>query len=131
MAVTALALVTTSRLPALCQLAAPAAHRHCPPPLPDFDPVSTFFGQSRTLFGRQDCVYDPARDVYPGPRGAALPHRGNSNQVCVRSHQAPTAPGRACLGRARRTDSREGRKLNRPFAEDYRKRVRADHETSA
>lgn len=49
----------------------------------------------------------------------------------VRSYQAPTATCQACPIRSQCTDSREGRKLNRPFDEEYRERVREYHGTAA
>jgi hypothetical protein len=57
--------------------------------------------------------------------------RGNNYVTQVRIYQAPTATCQACPIRSRCTDSREGRKLNRPFDEEYRERVRAYHGTEA
>ena len=46
-------------------------------------------------------------------------------------YQAPTAAGQSCPVRERCTESTEGRKLNRPFDEEYRERVRGYHATAA
>src|SRR5207253_8234760 len=47
----------------------------------------------------------------------------------VRSYQAPTAVCQACPVRARCTDSTQGRRVNRPFAEESRERARQRQET--
>jgi Transposase DDE domain len=57
--------------------------------------------------------------------------RGNNYRTRVRIYQAPTAACQVCPIRSRCTDSREGRKLNRPFDEEYRERVREYHGTEA
>ena len=93
-------------------------------PLPHFEHDSPYFGQ-------RDFTYDPERDVYTCPGGAVLRYRGNSYSTRVRIYQAPTEACQACPLRARCTDSSEGRKLNRPFDEEYRERVRGYHATEA
>jgi len=93
-------------------------------PLPDWGKNSPFFSQ-------RDFAYDPAQDVYRCPRGTVLRLRGNNYVTGVRIYQAPTESCQACPIRSQCTDSREGRKLNRPFDEEYRERVREDHRTEA
>src|SRR5215204_6293120 len=93
-------------------------------PLPDWGKASPFFSQ-------RDFTYDPAQDVYRCPQGIVLRFRGNNYATQVRIYQAPTATCQACPIRSRCTDSREGRKLNRPFDEEYRERVREYHSTPA
>jgi transposase len=93
-------------------------------PLPDWGKNSPFFSQ-------RDFTYDPEQDVYRCPQGTVLRLRGNNYVSQVRIYQAPTATCQACPIRSRCTDSREGRKLNRPFDEEYRERVREYHGTEA
>lgn len=93
-------------------------------PLPDW-------GKSSPFYSQRDFVYDPEQDVYRCPQGTVLRLRGNNYVTQVRIYQAPTDTCQACPLRSRCTDSREGRKLNRPFDEAYRERVREYHGTSA
>jgi hypothetical protein len=93
-------------------------------PLPDW-------GKSSPFFSQRDFTYDPDQDVYRCPQGTVLRLRGNNYVTQVRIYQAPTATCQACPIRSRCTDGREGRKLNRPFDEEYRERVRAYHGTEA
>jgi transposase len=93
-------------------------------PLPDWGKNSPFFSQ-------RDFTYDPEQDVYCCPQGTVLRLRGHNYVTGVRIYQAPTDTCQACPIRSRCTDSREGRKLNRPFDEEYRERVREYHGTEA
>ncbi len=93
-------------------------------PLPDWGKASPFFSQ-------RDFTYEPEQDVYRCPQGTVLRFRGNNYVTQVRIYQAPTKSCQACPIRAQCTDSRAGRKLNRPFDEEYRERVREDHRTPA
>jgi transposase len=93
-------------------------------PLPDW-------GKSSPYFSQRDFTYDPEQDIYLCPQGAVLRFRGNNYGTEVRIYQAPTATCQTCSIRSQCTDSREGRKLNRPFDEAYRERVREDHGTEA
>jgi transposase len=93
-------------------------------PLPDW-------GKSSPFFSQRDFTYDPEQDVYRCPQGTILRFRGNNYGTAVRIYQAPTATCQTCSIRSQCTDSREGRKLNRPFDEAYRERVRVDHGTEA
>jgi hypothetical protein len=93
-------------------------------PLPDWGKGSPFFSQ-------RDFTYEPEQDRYRCPQGTALRFRGNNYVTQVRIYQAPAATCRACPIRSQCTDSREGRKLNRPFDEEYRERVRELHGTLA
>jgi transposase len=93
-------------------------------PLPDW-------GKSSPFFSQRDFTYEPEPDVYRCPQGTVLRLRGNNYVTQVRIYQAPTATCQACPIRSRCTDSREGRKLNRPFDEEYRERVRESHDTPA
>jgi transposase len=93
-------------------------------PLPDWGKNSPFFSQ-------RDFTYDSAQDVYRCPQGTVLRLRGNNYVTGVGIYQAPTATCQACPIRSQCTDSREGRKLNRPFDEEYRERVREYHGTEA
>ena len=93
-------------------------------PLPDW-------GKSSPFFSQRDFTYDPGQDVYRCPQGTILRFRGNSYGSQVRIYQAPAATCQTCSIRSQCTDSREGRKLNRPFDEAYRERVREDHGTEA
>jgi transposase len=82
------------------------------------------YEQSTRFFRHRDFAYDPASDTYRCPQGATLTFRGNSYVMRVRSYAAPTAVCAACPIRMRCTDSTGGRRLNRPFDEDYRERMR-------
>jgi hypothetical protein len=93
-------------------------------PLAEYDKSSPFFRQ-------QDFTYDAERDVYTCPGGTLLRLRGNNSVTRVRIYQAPAEACRTCPLRSHCTASTEGRKLNRPFAEDYRERVRGYHTTPA
>ncbi len=93
-------------------------------PLPDWGKNSPFFSQR--VF-----TYDPEQDIYRCPQGTVLRLRGHNYVTGVRIYQAPTATCQACPIRSQCTDSREGRKLNRPFDEAYRERVREYHGTEA
>ncbi len=93
-------------------------------PLPDW-------GKSSPFFSQRDFTYDPEQDIYLCPQGTVLRFRGHNHGAQIRIYQAPTATCQACSIRSQCTDSREGRKLNRPFDEAYRERVRADHGTEA
>ena len=86
-------------------------------PLVEYDKSSPFFRQ-------QDFTDDAERDVSTCPGGILLRLRGNNYVTQVRLYQAPTEECQACPIRSQCTDSTEGRKLNRPFAEEYRERVR-------
>jgi hypothetical protein len=89
-------------------------------PLPDWGKNSPFFSQ-------RDFTYDPEQDIYRCPQGTVLRLRGHNYVTGVRIYQAPPDTCQACPIRSRCTDSREGRKLNRPFDEEDRERVRAYH----
>jgi transposase len=91
-------------------------------PVIDYEQVTRFFRH-------RDFTYDPATDTYRCPHGATLTFRGNSYVTRVRSYAAPTATCAGCPLRARCTDSTSGRRLNRPFDEQYRERAR-DLETT-
>jgi transposase len=93
-------------------------------PLPDW-------GKSSIFFSQRDFTYDPEQDIYLCPQGTALRFRGNNYGAKARIYQAPTATCQTCSIRSQCTDSRQGRKLNRPFDEAYRERVREDHDTEA
>ena len=93
-------------------------------PLPDWGKASPFFSQ-------RDFTYEPEQDIYRCPQGTVLRFRGNNYGTQVRIYQASTTTCQACPIRSRCTDSREGRKLNRPFDEQYRERVREYHSTPA
>ena len=93
-------------------------------PLPEWGKASPFFSQ-------RAFTYEPATDRYRCPQGEELHFRGNNYVSQVRIYQASTATCQACPLRSRCTDSREGRKVNRPFDEAYRERVREDHGTPA
>ena len=93
-------------------------------PLPDWGKTNSFFRQ-------RDFTYDPEQDLYRCPQGTLLRYRGNNYVSQVRIYQAPTITCQACPIRSQCTDSREGRKLNRPFDEAYRERVREYQRTPA
>lgn len=86
-------------------------------PVVDYEQATRFFRQ-------RDFIYDPATDTYRCPHGATLTFRGNNYVTRVRSYAAPTAVCAVCPLRARCTDSTGGRRLNRPFDEQYRERAR-------
>src|SRR5215203_1011286 len=70
--------------------------------------------QARPFFHHADFVYDTVTDSYRCPNGATLTFRGNSYTMRVRSYAASTTVRASCPLRARCTDSRAGRRLNRP-----------------
>lgn len=82
------------------------------------------YEQSSPFFRHADFTYDAHTDTYRCPQGETLTYRGNSYTTRVRVYTAPTATCRACPLRARCTDSKRGRKLNRPFDEAYREQAR-------
>jgi transposase len=82
------------------------------------------YEQSTRFFRHKDFVFDRETDTYRCPQGTTLTFRGNSYVTRVRSYAAPTAVCAACPIRVRCTDSTGGRRLNRPFDEDYRERMR-------
>jgi transposase len=82
-------------------------------------------------FKHADFTYDPARDVYTCPQGTILPARGNNYDTHRRIYQAPKEACGPCPLRSRCTDSKEGRRLDRQFDEEYRERVRAYQGTPA
>jgi hypothetical protein len=91
-------------------------------PVVEYDRSSPFFRQP-------DFAYDGATDTYRCPQGQTLAFRGNNYVSGVRTYQAPTAACVACPIRPRCTDSRQGRRLNRPFDEVYREQARAEQAT--
>lgn len=93
-------------------------------PVVEYDRSSPFFRQDQF-------IYDPVQDCYICPQGAQLTYRGNHYAAHARSYQAPAAVCRACPVRERCTDSKQGRKVNRPFDEEYRERARQRQETAA
>jgi transposase len=93
-------------------------------PVVDYDKTSPFFRQ-------QDFTYDAETDTYRCPQGETLRFRGNNYGAGVRVYAAPAAACSACPLRARCTDSKNGRKLNRSFDEDYRELARLQQTTEA
>jgi transposase len=93
-------------------------------PVVEYDRSSPFFRQAAF-------TYDAETDTYRCPQGQRLTLRGHNYVTGVRSYQAPTAACAACLVRDRCTDSRQGRRLNRPFDEAYREQARALQPTAA
>jgi transposase len=93
-------------------------------PIVEYDKSSPFFRQ-------QDFTYDPASDTYRCPQGETLSYRATSYSKQLTIYQAPDEACAACPLRERCTDSREGRKLTRPFLEDYRERARELQTTEA
>jgi hypothetical protein len=89
------------------------------------------YDRSSPLFRQHEFTYDPLQDCYICPQGAKLTYRGNNYRSRVRSYGAPTAVCQACPVRERCTDSKQGRRLNRPFDEEYRERARQRQETPA
>jgi len=97
---------------------------HAYMPVVDYEQASPFFHHA-------DFVYDTVTDTYRCPNGATLTFRGNSYTMRLRSYAAPTAVCASCPLRARCTDSRAGRRLNRPFDEAYREQARELQATEA
>jgi hypothetical protein len=93
-------------------------------PVVEYDRSSPFFRQAQF-------TYDPAHDCYICPQGTRLTYRGNQYATRARSYQAPTAVCQVCPVRARCTESKQGRKVNQPFDEEYRERARQRQETPA
>jgi transposase len=93
-------------------------------PVVDYDKSSRFFRQ-------QDFAYDPSSDTYRCPQGETLAYRATSEPQQLTIYQAPAAVCTACPLRERCTDGTTGRKLNRPFLEDYRERARELQTTEA
>jgi transposase len=82
------------------------------------------YEQATRFFRHKDFVFDRETDTYRCPQGRTLTFRGNNFVTRVRSYAAPTAECATCPARQRCTDSTGGRRLNRPFDEDYRERLR-------
>ncbi|HEX2281350.1 MAG TPA: IS1182 family transposase [Thermomicrobiales bacterium] len=80
--------------------------------------------QATRFFRHKDFVFDREADTYRCPQGTTLTFRGNNDMTRVRSYAAPTSVCAACPVRVRCTDSTSGRRVNRPFDEDYRERLR-------
>jgi transposase len=93
-------------------------------PVVEYDRSSPFFRQ-------RDFSFDAATDTYRCPQGQTLVFRGNNYVSGVRTYQASTAVCAACPIRSRCTNSRHGRRLNRPFDEAYREQARALQPTAA
>jgi transposase len=89
------------------------------------------YDRSSPIFHQAAFTYDAATDTYRCPEGQTLTVRGNNYVTAVRTYQAPTAACAACPVRDRCTDSRQGRRLNRPFDEAYREQARALQPTAA
>jgi transposase len=89
------------------------------------------YEQSSPFFRHADFTYDAATDSYCCPNGATLTYRGNSYATRVRSYTVPAAVCQPCPLRARCTDSKGGRRLNRPFDEAYREQARQLQTTAA
>jgi IS5 family transposase len=89
------------------------------------------YEQSSPFFRHADFTYDAATDRYRCPNGATLTYRGNSYTTRVRSYTAPASVCQPCPLRVRCTDSKSGRRLNRPFDEAYREQARALQTTAA
>jgi hypothetical protein len=83
------------------------------------------YEQAARFFRHKDFVFDRETDTYRCPQGTTLTFRGNNYVTRVRSYAAPTAVCAVCPVRARCTDSTGGRRINRPFDEEYRERARA------
>jgi transposase len=83
------------------------------------------YEQSSPFFRHADFTYDAATDTYQCPNGVTLTYRGNSYTTRVRAYSAPASACRPCPLRARCTDSKGGRRLNRPFDEAHREQARA------
>jgi transposase len=106
----------------LCELEARGLRAYMP--VVEYDKSSPFFRQ-------QDFTYDPERDSYRCPQGATLVRLTTNHSKQLTIYQAPAATCAACPLRERCTDSQEGRKLTRPFLEDYRERARELQTTEA
>ena len=91
----------------------------------------TEYDRSSPYFHQADFTYDGKSDTYRCPQGQRLAFRGNNYVTGVRTYQAPTAACAACPVRERCTDSRQGRRLNRPFDAAYREQARALQSTAA
>ena len=89
------------------------------------------YDRSRPFFRQQDFTYDREQDCYRCPQGEVLAYRGDNFVTRVRIYQAPRVACQPCPVRERCTDSREGRKLNRSFAEEYREQLRQRQGTTA
>jgi Transposase DDE domain len=89
------------------------------------------YERSSPFFRHADFTYDAATDSYRCPNGATLTYRGNSYTTRVRSYTAPASVCRPCPLRARCTDGKGGRRLNRPFDETYREQARQLQTTAA
>jgi hypothetical protein len=89
------------------------------------------YQQSSPFFRHSDFTYDAATDSYRCPNGATLTYRGNHYTTRVRSYTAPPSVCQPCPLRTRCTDSKGGRRLNRPFDEAYREQARALQPTAA
>ena len=93
-------------------------------PVVDYDKASPFFRH-------HDFTFDREADSYRCPGGTTLAFRATDRTRGVWVYQAPAAVCQACPLRVRCTDSTQGRKLNRPFDEDYRERAREVQTTEA
>jgi transposase len=89
------------------------------------------YEQSSPFFRHADFTYDAQTDSYRCPNGATLTYRGNSYTTRVRSYTAPPSVCQPCPLRARCTDGKGGRRLNRPFDEAYREQARQLQTTAA
>ena len=93
-------------------------------PLPEYDRTSPFFRQ-------QDFTFDQAANGYRCPAGTVLALRATDHSKGIWVYQAPAAVCQACPLRTRCTDGKLGRRVVRPFDEEYRERARALQPTPA
>jgi hypothetical protein len=91
-------------------------------PLPNFEQRTPFFGKQRF-------TYDAEHDQYRCPQGAVLRFRKHSYTKRASIYQAEAAMCNACPLKAQCTDSKQGRRIHRSFAEAYLERVRSYHQT--
>lgn len=93
-------------------------------PVPEYDRTSPFVRP-------QDVTCDRVANVYRCPRDTVRALRATDHRKGIWVYQAPAAVCQACPRRARCTEGTTGRRLTRPFDEDYRERAREVQATAA
>jgi transposase len=89
------------------------------------------YDQSSPFFQQKDFSFDRAANTYRCPHGVTLTLRATNYSKHAWIYQAPTACCQTCPLREHCTTSTAGRKLIRPFDEDYRERARELQTTEA
>jgi hypothetical protein len=87
-------------------------------------PAIDYTWGKRSLFRKDDFVYDEERDVYVCPNGEILRNTGARKKLRLTRYVADPETCNSCPLKAKCTEGKSGRAINRNFDEEYFERVK-------